>query len=214
MSEEEAYLTTSLLRGVVDHGTGQRARAVGRPVAGKTGTTNKNRDAWFVGYSTDFVAGCWTGYDDSLPLGSGEYGAVAALPAWVDFMKFAHQERPRTQFPRPAGIVTAWIDPRTGLLPYPEQQDAVEEEFLGDTLPTTEASPPAVDLEAVEGADTSPGADHEAVPGDQGEATPATPAEPSGDAAAQPPGEPTGAAENNEATRGSATLPEAEPPPF
>src|SRR5690606_7072462 len=123
-----------------------------RPIAGKTGTTNKNRDAWFVGYSTDLVAGTWVGYDDGLPLGWGEYGAVAALPAWIDFMKFSHQGRPRTQFPRAAGIVKAAVDPKTGLLPYPGQEDAVEEEFLQDSLPSETAPAPDSDKEEEPGA--------------------------------------------------------------
>ncbi len=151
MSEEEAYLTTSLLRGVVEVGTGRRARVLDRPVAGKTGTTNKNRDAWFVGYSTDFVTGSWVGYDDNLPLGWGEYGAVAALPAWIDFMRFAHEGRPRTQFPRPAGIVKTSIDPHTGLLPYPGQEDTVEEEFLPDSLPNDTAPLPDAGTEDAAG---------------------------------------------------------------
>ena len=81
MDVDEAYLTTSLLRTVVREGTAKRALAVGRPVAGKTGTTNRAKDAWFVGFSTEFVVSTWVGYDDAAPLGWGEQGAVTALPA-------------------------------------------------------------------------------------------------------------------------------------
>ncbi|HEY4156991.1 MAG TPA: transglycosylase domain-containing protein, partial [Polyangiaceae bacterium] len=105
MTPEEAYLITSLLRGVVDHGTGKRAKALGRPLAGKTGTTNLSKDTWFAGYSTDLTTVVWVGYDDALPLGWGEAGAVTALPAWMQLMKIAHEKRPPTEFPRPAGIV-------------------------------------------------------------------------------------------------------------
>jgi penicillin-binding protein 1A len=136
-------LTTSLLESVVERGTGQRARALKRPVAGKTGTTNGAKDAWFVGYSTDLVAGVWVGYDEPLPLGWGESGAATALPAWVSFMKTAHEGRPATEFPRPSGIVTVHIDPATGLLAYAGQTDAVDEEFLAGTEPSTVASPDA-----------------------------------------------------------------------
>jgi penicillin-binding protein 1A len=143
MSPEEAYLTTSLLESVVARGTGQRARALKRPVAGKTGTTNAAKDAWFVGYSTELVAAVWVGYDEPLPLGPGEAGAQTALPAWVAFMKAAHEGHPATEFPKPSGIVTVQIDPGTGLLAYPGETEAVDEEFLAGTEPTVVASPDA-----------------------------------------------------------------------
>ena len=84
----------------------RRGRAQpGAPVAGKTGTSNQAKDAWFVGYSTDIVCATWTGYDDARPLGAREAGATAALPAWIAFMKAAHEKRPATEFPRPPGVV-------------------------------------------------------------------------------------------------------------
>jgi penicillin-binding protein 1A len=143
MPEDEAYLVTSLMRSVVKDGTAKRASALGRPLAGKTGTTNQAKDAWFVGYSTEIVAGVWVGYDDALPLGWGESGGSTALPAWIDFIKAAHAKRPATEFPRPANIVITRIDPRTGLLAYAEQEDAVDEEFLEGTAPTEVSSPDA-----------------------------------------------------------------------
>ncbi len=138
MTAEEAYLTTSLLRSVIDVGTGKRAKALGRPLAGKTGTTNQAKDAWFVGYSTDIACGVWVGYDDPEPLGYGESGGVSALPGWVTFMKAAHEKRPNTDFPRPGAIVVANIDPATGLL-APAGEDGVEEEFLDGTAPSESA---------------------------------------------------------------------------
>lgn len=208
MSEEEAYLTTSLLRGVVEEGTGRRARALERPVAGKTGTTNDNRDAWFVGYSTDIVAGSWVGYDDNLPLGWGEYGAVAALPAWLDFMQAAHKGKPHTQFPRPPGIVKAKVDPRTGLLPYPGQQDAVEEEFLPDAVPTETAPVPTDQTEAgAEGTETVPSQTPDQDPDAPGAA-------PKGPAPDTPPPATDVVANTSPTTDAAAPLPEAEPPPF
>ncbi|MBN2192025.1 MAG: transglycosylase domain-containing protein [Polyangiaceae bacterium] len=155
LTPEEAYLTTSLLRGVVEQGTARRAIALGRPVAGKTGTTNEAKDAWFVGYSTDYVAAIWVGYDSPLGLGAGEQGAATALPGWVEFMRVAHRGRPAVAFPRPPGIVVTRIDAATGLLPYDGQEDAVEEEFLPDGIPAERALPDAgvlddagVDLDA------------------------------------------------------------------
>ena len=150
LSPEEAYLTTSLLESVVERGTGQRARTLKRPVAGKTGTTNGAKDAWFVGFSTELVAGVWVGYDEPLPLGWGEAGAATALPAWVSFMKAAHEGHPVTDFPRPGGIVTLHVDPATGLLAYPGQTDGVDEEFLAGTEPATVASPDAGAADALD----------------------------------------------------------------
>ncbi|HEX3777494.1 MAG TPA: PBP1A family penicillin-binding protein [Polyangiaceae bacterium] len=143
LSPEEAYLITSLMRGVVEHGTAQRARALGRPLAGKTGTTNLAKDTWFVGFSTELAAAVWVGYDDALPLGWGEAGAQTALPAWMSFMKVAHDKKPPTEFPRPSGIVSANVDPATGLLPYPGEDNAIEEEFLDGTVPTEVSKPDA-----------------------------------------------------------------------
>jgi penicillin-binding protein 1A len=150
LEAEEAYLVTSLLQSVVKLGTGQRALAVGHPVAGKTGTSNDNKDTWFVGYTTDLSVAVWVGYDDTLPLGPGntESGARTALPAFVEFMKAAVADRPRTEFPRPAGIVTTSIDPTTGYLPDPGQTNGVEEEFLDGTAPETSALEPSPDMAA------------------------------------------------------------------
>ncbi|HEX4478035.1 MAG TPA: transglycosylase domain-containing protein [Polyangiaceae bacterium] len=142
MDPDEAYLVTSLLRSVVTYGTGRRALALARPVAGKTGTTNAAKDAWFVGYSTDMVVGVWVGYDDALPLGPGESGSSTALPAWVSFMKAANEGRPVTDFSRPSTIVTARIDPLTGLLARDGQDGAIDEEFIDGTAPTTVAPAP------------------------------------------------------------------------
>jgi penicillin-binding protein 1A len=139
MGEDEAYLTTSLLRSVVKEGTGRRAGALARPVAGKTGTTNDAKDAWFVGYSTEIVTAVWVGYDDALPLGWGETGGVTALPGWVDFMKTAHEKRPATEFPRPGNIIVAKVDPASGLLAFEGQEDAVDEEFLDGSAPNAVA---------------------------------------------------------------------------
>jgi penicillin-binding protein 1A len=141
LTPEEAYLVTSLLESVVQLGTGRRALAIGRPVAGKTGTSNDSKDTWFIGYSTDLVAAVWVGFDDALPLGRGnqEEGARTALPAFVEFMKAATAGKPRTEFPRPAGIVTATIDPTTGYLPSLTSTRTVEEEFLEGTQPETTA---------------------------------------------------------------------------
>jgi len=143
MGEAEAYMTTSLLTSVIDHGTGASARRLGRPVAGKTGTSNQAKDTWFVGYSTDIVCATWTGYDDAKSLGAREQGATAALPTWVSFMRAAHEQKPATEFPRPAGVLTISIDPKTGLRAYEGETDAIDEVFLQGTEPQEFSSPDA-----------------------------------------------------------------------
>lgn len=161
MSEEEAYLLTSLLTSVVKEGTATRALSLARPLAGKTGTTNEAKDAWFIGYSTDIVCAVWVGFDDALPLGWGESGATTALPAWIELMKTAHDKKPATDFPRPASLITARIDPASGLLARPDQDDGKDEVFLEGTVPTevadggVDAAPeidagPPVDPEAMQ----------------------------------------------------------------
>jgi penicillin-binding protein 1A len=139
----EAYVTTSLLTSVVDHGTGVAAKRLGRPLAGKTGTSNQSKDAWFAGYSTDLAAVVWVGYDDGKPLGANEAGATAALPAWVSFMKAAEEKRPASEFPRPPGVTDVVIDTHTGALPLPGDPDTMTEVFLDGTQPTSPDLPDA-----------------------------------------------------------------------
>jgi len=139
----EAYVITSLLTSVIDHGTGAAAKRLGRPLAGKTGTSNLSKDTWFAGYSTDLAAVVWVGYDDGKPLGAAETGASAALPAWLAFMKEASEHRPASEFPRPSGVVTVTIDTHTGRLPEIGDPDTMEEVFLDGTQPTTTELPDA-----------------------------------------------------------------------
>ncbi len=140
LDEAEAYVTTSMLTSVVDHGTAARAKSLGRPLAGKTGTSNASKDTWFAGYSPSMCAVVWIGFDDGKSLGSGETGASVALPAWMDFMKLAHEHKPVTDFPRPAGVVTVRIDRKTGKLPPDESNDTMDEVFLAGTEPTDVSS--------------------------------------------------------------------------
>jgi penicillin-binding protein 1A len=145
LDDAEAYLVTSMLTSVVDHGTAARAKSLGRPVAGKTGTSNGPKDTWFAGYSPDIAAVVWVGYDDGRMLGRAEQGAVTALPAWLEFMKHATEGQPRVDFPRPPGLATVSIDKRTGKLPFPDDPDVMDEVFLAGTEPTETAEPPPAD---------------------------------------------------------------------
>ncbi|WP_437630354.1 penicillin-binding protein 1A [Sorangium sp. So ce854] len=143
MDEAEAYIVTSLLRSVVESGTARRALSMSTPVAGKTGTSNAAKDAWFVGYSADIACAVWTGHDDASPLGPGETGGATSLPAFIAFMQEAHKARPRADFAAPPdGLVRVPIDPATGQLALPGAAGAVEEVFLAGTEPTTVAELP------------------------------------------------------------------------
>ncbi len=133
ISPQTSFLITSMMEDVVKNGTGWRAKALGRPVAGKTGTTNEYRDAWFVGYTPNLVSVVWVGFDDMRPLGPQETGARAASPIWVSFMKNFLSGEPE-DFPVPEGIVSYTIDPATGLLSKDESM-GIKEYFKEGTEP-------------------------------------------------------------------------------
>lgn len=135
ISAETAYLATNLLESVVQEGTGWRARTLNRPAAGKTGTTNNLKDAWFIGYIQQLLAVSWVGYDQERPLGDSETGSQAAAPAWVEFMQAASKDLPVEQFPVPDTIVFRPIDPLTGLLVPEDSQEIVIEAFAPNTAP-------------------------------------------------------------------------------
>ncbi len=116
LDPDYAYLMNFMLKNVVEHGTGWRARQIGRPAAGKTGTTNDHIDAWFIGYIPQLVCGVWVGYDEEKSMGVYETGGIVAAPIWVKFMKKVVKDIPEKDFPIPPGIVFKSIDPATGLL--------------------------------------------------------------------------------------------------
>ncbi len=134
ISPQTAFLITSMMEDVVKYGTGWKAKALGMPVAGKTGTTNEYRDAWFVGYTTDLVSAVWVGFDDMRPLGPLETGARAASPIWVSFMKAAEKGEPQEFSTPEEGIVSCYIDPTTGLLSR-DEATGIKEYFKKGTEP-------------------------------------------------------------------------------
>jgi penicillin-binding protein 1A len=136
LEESTAYILTSLLQSVVENGTGWRVRKLGRPVAGKTGTTNNLFDAWFVGYTPRYVTGTWVGFDEAGSLGKGETGSRAASPIWLGFMERVHEGLPVEDFAVPEGVVFSKIDAKTGLLPVPESEKTIFECFKEGTVPT------------------------------------------------------------------------------
>ena len=142
LSPEVSFLVTSMMQSVIEEGTGASARGkLKRPAAGKTGTTSSERDAWFVGYTPDLVAGVWVGFDDMRDLGHGEQGARSALPIWIDIMVGTLKGVPPSPFAQPAGIEVHKIDPASGLLAVPGAANAMDEFFLPGSAPTTTAAP-------------------------------------------------------------------------
>ena len=136
LGPEVAYVLSSMMRDVVEYGTGAAARSLGRPLAGKTGTAQEHRDAWFVGFAPDLVAGVWVGFDSHEPLGSHETGAGAALPAWIGFMRAALARHPAAEFQAPPNVEFARVDAKTGLLAAdPSAPDAPLVAFVAGTTP-------------------------------------------------------------------------------
>lgn len=111
-----AYVVTDMMRAVVENGTAQRARSLGRPAAGKTGTSADYRDAWFVGYTAELICGVWLGRDDSRPIGDGVTGGSTAVPIWTEVMDAAHRTLPIREFAVPAGVGFVRADGHTGRL--------------------------------------------------------------------------------------------------
>ena len=142
ISAKVNFLMNSLLRDVVQRGTATAAKQLGRnDLAGKTGTTNEQRDAWFNGYTTELAASAWLGFDNSTPLGAGETGGKAALPIWMEFMRSALNGVPEQALVAPEGIVSAYINPEDGLLMNPNNKNGLWEYFSQETLPTTFSAP-------------------------------------------------------------------------
>ncbi len=139
ISTENAFLMTSVLKDVVQHGTATAAKSLGRQdLAGKTGTSNNQVDAWFAGFNSDFVAVAWTGFDQAQSL--HEYGAQASLPIWMQFMQAALKGRPEHTLEQPPGIVSVRIDTETGKRASASDPNARFEYFMAQHLPDDEDS--------------------------------------------------------------------------
>ena len=135
ISPQHSFLMTHLMEGVVQHGTGQRAKVLGRPVAGKTGTSSDYSDAWFVGYSPSLLAAVWVGYDDKTSIGKNETGSRAALPIWISFMESALRDTPAEKFRVPEGILMVKVDLETGLPATGDGKETIWEAFSDGNFP-------------------------------------------------------------------------------
>lgn len=154
ISPQTAFLITSMMEDVISRGTGMRAN-IGRTAAGKTGTSNDYKDAWFAGYTPQLVGCVWVGFDDMRKsLGRGEVGGRAAAPIWANFMRSALASEPVEEFAMPEGIVRLPVDPATGLLVHDEpttilgllqhtETPKIYEFFKEGTQPTEYSETPA-----------------------------------------------------------------------
>src|SRR5690606_31717245 len=136
ISPQNAYLMTDMMGDVIRRGTARRALQLKRnDLAGKTGTTNEQRDAWFCGYNAALVGAAWVGFDQERSLGRGEEGGRTALPMWNYFMAEALKGVPDRRMPQPPGLVSMRISATTGAAARPGDPDAIFETFMAGHLP-------------------------------------------------------------------------------
>ncbi|MEP3349198.1 MAG: penicillin-binding protein 1A [Marinomonas sp.] len=136
LDPEVNYIIYDMMRDVIKYGTGRRALVLKRDdIAGKTGTTNDGRDAWFSGFNGDIVTSVWSGFDNSSPLGRGEWGGSVSLPPWIDYMRYALNGTQPSFVTKPSSLVTVRIDPKTGERALPGQSDAIFEIFRQGNVP-------------------------------------------------------------------------------
>ena len=153
VSPQNVYIMTTILRDIIQRGTGRRAKVLKRhDLAGKTGTTNDQRDAWFSGFNGKIATTAWVGFDNPHPLGDYESGARAALPMWITYMREALKGVPETPLVQPPGIVTVRIDPETGLRANADFKGAIFESFRQEYVPKqmAETKRPAVSDENID----------------------------------------------------------------
>src|SRR5574341_2504137 len=144
MRPETAFVLTNAMKGVIERGTAARARALKRPLAGKTGTTSEATDVWFIGFTPNLVAGVWVGYDIKKSLGPTETGGRMALPLWIAFMQRILPDLPVEDFPAPENVVAVAVDHQTGEPVPPTERGAILEYFIKGTEPAPfEARPPS-----------------------------------------------------------------------
>jgi penicillin-binding protein 1A len=132
---DTAFQMVNILQGVVDRGTGRRIKEIGKPLAGKTGTTNDSNDTWFIGFSPDLAVGVFVGFDTPRTLGPNETGSSVAVPIFKDVMADALKDKPAVPFRIPPGIRLVRVNPSTGLVARPGERDVIWEAFKPGTEP-------------------------------------------------------------------------------
>ncbi len=148
------YLMNSILKDVIRRGTATKAQALGRSdLAGKTGTTNGPTDAWFSGFNREIVTTTWVGFDQNQLLGRREFGGTSALPIWMNYMELALDGMPERDWEQPNGLTMVRIDPTSGLLAQPGQDDALFEIFRSELVPSDYADPATGSLGGTAGGD-------------------------------------------------------------
>ena len=135
MEEEDAFLMANMMKGVVERGTATLVKQLGKPAAGKTGTTNDHMDAWFIGYTPEWAAGAWTGFDVKRPMGRVETGGRAAAPIFLYFMQEFLANDPPIDFDPPEGVIPIPINLASGRLAAPDDSNAFIEYFRVGTEP-------------------------------------------------------------------------------
>lgn len=135
-NEQTTYQIVSMLQGVVERGTARKLSALDRPLAGKTGTTNQSKDAWFIGFSPNLVVGVFVGFDDPKSMGKRETGSSVAAPIWGDFMELALQDSLPVPFRVPKGIKNVRVNAKTGRLAQANDQNVIWESFVSGTEPS------------------------------------------------------------------------------
>jgi penicillin-binding protein 1A len=153
-----SYQMVHIMEGVIERGTAQKLKVLQRPIAGKTGTTNNEKDAWFIGFTPDLVVGVYMGFDDPAPLGHGETGGNVSAPVVRDFFKLALGDQPAVPFRVPPGIKLVRVNLKTGLPPSPNDSTAIMEAFKPNEGPLVETSGDDQETAAV-GNDSQPAGD-------------------------------------------------------
>jgi len=139
------------MKDVVKYGTAKKAKALNRnDIAGKTGTTNDQKDAWFTGFNRDIVTVSFIGFDNHSSLGKKEFGSTAALPMWIDYMKIALKGTPNSNLEEPEGLVSAKIDSKNGLLASPDSKNSITEVFRKENIPNSFSKENKIDDEKQE----------------------------------------------------------------
>lgn len=147
MEEGEAYLMVDMMQEVVNSGTARRAKKLGWPIGGKTGTTNMQRNAWFIGYTKNIVTGVWVGFDNRLPMGSFVQGGRTAAPIWLSYMKEILKNKKPIEFDPPDDIVFEYVEPKSGKIVRRNVIGAKKMPFIKGRLPEKLDDSPYIDAD-------------------------------------------------------------------